>query len=247
MKRAVDNCSGIILILLFSLVTAAVSCTNLSCNSKGANRMEQLRKQMVKNQIEARGVTSPSVLKALTKVERHLFVPKPHLENAYADHPLPIGKGQTISQPYIVALMSELCELKGSEKVLEIGTGSGYQAAVLSHLARSVYSMEIVPSLGKAATKRLKNLGYANVTVRIGDGYRGWPEEAPFDVIILTASPPEIPRALIDQLKEGGVLVAPEGDYVQQLVKVTKENGKVTKKTITYVRFVPMVHTEKNQ
>jgi len=246
MKRAVDNCSGTTLILIFCLVSAVASCTNLSCSSKGANRMEQLRKQMVKNQIEARGVTSPSVLKALSKVERHLFVPKAHLDDAYADHPLPIGKGQTISQPYIVALMSELCELNGNEKVLEIGTGSGYQAAVLSHLAESVYSMEIVPSLGKAAMKRLKDLGYDNVTVQIGDGYKGWPEEAPFDVIILTASPPEIPQTLFDQLKEGGVLVAPEGDYVQQLVKIKKENGRIIKKTITYVRFVPMVHKEKS-
>ncbi len=242
MKRAVYNCSGIILIFSLCLIPAAVSCTNLSCSSKGANRMEELRKQMVKNQIEARGVTSPSVLEALSKVERHLFVPKAHLDDAYADHPLPIGKGQTISQPYIVALMSELCELKGNEKVLEIGTGSGYQAAVLSHLAKSVYSIEIVPSLGKAAIKRLKNLGYNNVTVQIGDGYKGWPEEAPFDVIILTASPPEIPQALLNQLKEGGVLAAPEGDSVLPLLTANKENRK---KTITYVRFVPMVHKEK--
>jgi len=138
--------------------------------------------------------------------------------------------------------MTELCELNGTEKVLEIGTGSGYQAAILSLLAGKVYSIEIVEPLGKSARQKLAELGYSNVQVRIGDGYRGWPEEAPFDVIILTASPPKIPQTLIEQMAEGGILVAPEGDFSQELVKITKQNGKISRRTITYVRFVPMIH-----
>ncbi|HNW28606.1 MAG TPA: protein-L-isoaspartate(D-aspartate) O-methyltransferase [Spirochaetota bacterium] len=204
--------------------------------------MEKLRDLMVKTQIEARGVSDKGVLDAMRKVERHKFVPGSHIASAYEDHPLPIGHGQTISQPYIVALMTELCELNGTEKVLEIGTGSGYQAAILSLLAGKVYSIEIVEPLGKSARQKLAELGYSNVQVRIGDGYRGWPEEAPFDVIILTASPPKIPQTLIEQMAEGGILVAPEGDFSQELVKITKQNGKISRRTITYVRFVPMIH-----
>ncbi len=203
--------------------------------------MEQLRERMVRTQIEARGVTDERVLKAMRKVERHRFIPGHHRSSAYEDHPLPIGHGQTISQPYIVALMTELCDLSGGEKVLEIGTGSGYQAAVLSLLAKEVYSIEIVEPLGKSALQKLEENGCSNVQVRIGDGYGGWPEKAPFDVIILTASPPSIPQSLIDQLAEGGILVAPEGDYAQELIKITKQNGTITRKTITYVRFVPMI------
>jgi len=164
--------------------------------------------------------------------------------SAYDDHPLPIGHGQTISQPYIVALMTELCDLDGSEKVLEIGTGSGYQAAILSLLAKSVYSIEIVEPLGKNARRTLAELGFRNVEVRIGDGYAGWPEEAPFDVIILTAAPPKIPAALLGQLADGGILVAPEGKYAQELVIITKLGGRLTRRTVTYVRFVPMIHGE---
>jgi protein-L-isoaspartate(D-aspartate) O-methyltransferase len=204
--------------------------------------MERLRELMVKNQIEARGVSDQRVLEAMRKIERHKFVPGQHVASAYEDHPLPIGHGQTISQPYIVALMTELCELRGNEKVLEIGTGSGYQAAILSLLAAEVYSIEIVDPLAKSARQKLKELGYRNVEIRTGDGYQGWPEKAPFDVIMLTASPPKIPQALIDQLADGGVLIAPEGDFSQELIKITKVKGKITKKTVTYVRFVPMVH-----
>ncbi len=204
--------------------------------------MERLRELMVKNQIEARGVTDQKVLDAMRKVERHKFVPGQQAGSAYEDHPLPIGHGQTISQPYIVALMTELCGLNGTQRVLEIGTGSGYQAAILSLLAKEVYSIEIVKSLGLSARQKLKELGYNNVEILIGDGYNGWPEKAPFDVIMLTASPPQIPTTLIDQLADGGVLVAPEGDFAQELVKITKRNGKISKKTVSYVRFVPMVH-----
>ncbi len=211
------------------------------CGAGGRSDVEQLREQMVKRQIEARGVRDARVLSAMRAVERHRFVPTASLHQAYGDHPLPIGGGQTISQPYIVALMSELCRLRGDERVLEIGTGSGYQAAVLSLLTKEVYSIELVESLGKAAIKRLGELGYANVRVRIGDGYKGWPEMAPFDVIIITAAPPEVPPMLFEQLKEGGIMVVPVGELWQELITVEKENGRMIRKTITGVRFVPMV------
>ncbi len=213
---------------------------------KGDPVMERLRHQMVQKQIASRGVKDNKVLRIMEMVERHKFVPGHSIPNAYEDHPLPIGHGQTISQPYIVALMTELCQLEGSEKVLEIGTGSGYQTAILAHLAKEVYSIEIVEPLGKSAKKKLVDMGYTNVHVKIGDGYKGWPEFAPFDVIILTASPPKIPNSLLEQLSNnGGILVAPEGDFMQELVKIEKNDGKLTKNVITYVRFVPMVPGEK--
>lgn len=227
---------NIILIALFSFSFYAL------CNIAGESELERLRENMVKRQIEARGVMDVKVLTALRKVERHKFVSDKNASDAYNDYPLSIGHGQTISQPYIVALMTELCKLTGKEKVLEIGTGSGYQAAILSILAKEVYTIEIVEPLGKSAAKRLKDLNYNNVHVRIGDGYKGWPEKAPFDVIILTASPPEIPKILLEQLKDGGILVAPVGDYNQELVRIQKHNGRFLKETITYVRFVPMIH-----
>lgn len=204
--------------------------------------MEKLREMMVKHQIEARGVRNPKVLNAMRTVERHKFVPSHQVASAYEDHPLPIGHGQTISQPYIVALMTELCELDGTEKVLEIGTGSGYQAAILSLLAKEVYSIELIEPLATQAAKCLKELGYKNVIVKCGDGYLGWPEQAPFDVIMLTAAPPSIPQALVDQLKDdGGIMVAPVGDFFQELVRIRKINGRVYRETVTHVRFVPMV------
>ena len=204
--------------------------------------MEKLREKMIKRQIEARGVRDSRVLDAMRKVERHRFISEQYINEAYDDHPLPIGHGQTISQPYIVALMTELCNLNGTESVLEIGTGSGYQAAVLSLLAKEVYSIEIVESLGKGALKKLEELNYNNVYIRIGDGYKGWPEKAPFDVIMLTASPPEIPKILLEQLSDGGIMIAPVGDYNQELIKIENNNGTYRKETVTYVRFVPMVH-----
>jgi protein-L-isoaspartate(D-aspartate) O-methyltransferase len=202
------------------------------------------RESMVREQILARGVSDANVLAALRAVPRHRFVPPSLAPQAYSDHPLPIGNGQTISQPYIVALMSELLDLRKSHKVLEIGTGCGYQAAVLSGLAGEVYSMEIVEELGVQARERLRTLGYGNVQVRIGNGYAGWPEQAPFDRIILTAAPEELPPALIDQLKPAGMLVAPVGPIYgnQELIVVTKdEQGKVRRSSVLPVRFVPMV------
>jgi protein-L-isoaspartate(D-aspartate) O-methyltransferase len=185
-------------------------------------------------------VRDPRVLKAVETVPRHLFVPGEPVDIAYEDRPLPIGHGQTISQPTVVAMMSEALDLHGSERVLEIGTGSGYQAAILTMLAKEVYSIEVVEPLAKEAGARLKELGYS-VNVRAGDGYRGWPEAAPFDRIIVTAAPPEIPKALLDQLAEGGVLVAPVGQGVQQLVRIRKEHGELHREHLGLVVFVPMV------
>jgi protein-L-isoaspartate(D-aspartate) O-methyltransferase len=202
------------------------------------------RDRMVVEQIQARGVRSPEVLRAMRATPRHLFVPEPLRPQAYEDGPLPIGYGQTISQPYIVAAMTELLAPAKTQKVLEIGTGSGYQAAVLSPLVGRLFSVEIVPELAAQSADLLKTLGYANVTVRQGDGYLGWPAEAPFDRIILTAAPPKIPKALLDQLKPGGKLVAPVGASVfdQDLVVIDKgPDGKIRERSVFPVRFVPMV------
>ena len=185
-----------------------------------------------------------SVLEAMAKTPRHLFMPDAHLELAYRDAPYPIGHGQTISQPTIVALMTNALELSGDETVLEIGTGSGYQAAVLSHLVKRLYTIEIVAELGREAKERLARLGYDNVEVRIGDGYAGWPEHAPFDRILLTAAPPTMPAALVEQLAEGGSIVAPVGDVDQDLVRWTKRSGRLEKENLGAVRFVPMVPGE---
>jgi protein-L-isoaspartate(D-aspartate) O-methyltransferase len=199
-----------------------------------------MREKMVETQIKARGIKDPRVLSAMLKVPRHLFVPKDEQASAYADQPLPIGKGQTISQPYIVALMTELLELKGQEKVLEVGTGSGYQAAILGELAKEVYTIEIVESLATAAKTLLLELGYQNISIRAGDGYLGWPEAAPFDAIIVTAAPDHIPQPLLDQLKEGGRMVLPVGTYSQTLKKITKRSGKIEVSDVVPVVFVPM-------
>lgn len=183
----------------------------------------------------------PEVLAAMRAVPRHLFMPGVSKRLAYEDTPYPIGHDQTISQPTIVALMTQALALTGTEKVLEIGTGSGYQAAVLSGLVDELYSIEIVAPLGKAAAKRLAELGYDNVTVRVGDGYAGWPEQAPFDRILLTAAPPKMPAALVEQLREGGIVVAPVGEEEQWLYRWTKRGGKLEEERLGAVRFVPMV------
>ena len=195
-------------------------------------------------QIASRGVRDSRVLEALRSVPRHELVPNNVREQAYGDHPLPIGHNVTISQPYIVAAMTELLAPRKQDKVLEIGTGSGYQAAVLSKLAGQVYSVEIVPELATRARADLQRLGFNNVHVRTGDGYKGWPEHAPFDRIILTAAPPSVPQDLIDQLKPGGRLIAPVGaDPMEQklLVMEKTEKGTVEKRFVMDVRFVPMV------
>jgi len=200
------------------------------------------RERMVEEQIEARGVRDPRVLGAMRATLRHLFVPAARQSDAYRDHPLPIGHGATISQPYVVAWMTELLQPAKTDRVLEIGTGSGYQAAVLSRLAASVYTIEIVPELARSVTKRLADLGYRNVIVREGDGYQGWAEKAPFERIILTAAPPEIPKALLDQLAPGGRLVAPVGKGFDQSLRVVDKDrkGGLHSRSVGAVVFVPM-------
>ena len=214
------------------------------------NRMElvaqidsftSLREEMVEQQIVRRGVTEPGVLGAMRDIPRHLFVPDDLRGQAYVDRPLSIGAGQTISQPYIVALMTSLLDLSGQDRVLEIGTGSGYQAAILSQIVKDVYTIEIRESLGRKAEKTLAELGYANVHLRIGDGYQGWPEAAPFDGIIVTAAPANIPEPLIEQLKVGPKLVIPVGDFFQDLIVVTRTPDGIHKETVIPVRFVPMI------
>jgi protein-L-isoaspartate(D-aspartate) O-methyltransferase len=198
------------------------------------------RERMVAEQIEGRDVRDPRTLAAMRKVPRHLFVPPGSEADAYADHPLPIGHGQTISQPYIVGFMTEALGLRGGETVLEVGTGSGYQSAVLSEIAARVFTIEIVAPLAEEAALRLKRLGYLNVSVRAGDGYRGWPEKAPFDAIVVTAAAPRIPDPLKEQLKDGGRLVLPVGDEYQELIVVSRRGTSFEERRILPVRFVPM-------
>ena len=198
---------------------------------------------MVRQDIEARGVKDALVLKAMRKVQRHLFVEQSLWPKAYNDHPLPIGEGQTISQPYVVALMTEALALRGSERVLEVGTGSGYQAAVLAEIVKEVFTIEIRPELYAKTRERLRELGYQNIHTKQGDGYLGWPEYAPFDAIIVTASPNHIPPPLLTQLKEGGRLIIPLGSTVgyQNLTLVTKKRGKIEVKELGSVAFVPLI------
>jgi protein-L-isoaspartate(D-aspartate) O-methyltransferase len=208
-----------------------------------ADQFEAARERMVRGQIKARGVRSPGVLEAMRKTPRHLFIPPPMQPVTYEDRPVAIGYGQTISQPYIVALMTELLDVRDSDRVLEIGTGSGYQTAILSGLAKEVYTIEIVPELAREAAGVLTRLNYPNVIPREGDGYEGWPEKAPFERIILTAATPEIPQALIDQLAVNGKLVAPEGVEKQKIIVIEKlPDGSLSRKQSIPVHFVPMVH-----
>jgi protein-L-isoaspartate(D-aspartate) O-methyltransferase len=201
----------------------------------------QARRQMVERQLAARDVDDKQVLEAMRKVPRHRFVPENMQRQAYQDRPLPIGHDQTISQPYIVGLMTQLARPDESDIALDVGTGSGYQAAVVSELCKEVYSIEIVEPLAKEARERLKELDYENVTVRHGDGYQGWPEKAPFDLIIVAAAPDHIPEPLIEQLKPGGRLVIPVGNFFQRLMLVEKKpDGTIDKRKVAPVAFVPM-------
>jgi protein-L-isoaspartate(D-aspartate) O-methyltransferase len=225
--------------MLLGLEIAVLGCQG---QKPGGPDLTARRRAMVADQIVARGVRDPRVLMAMSDVPRHLFVPPGVADQAYGDHPLPIGEGQTISQPYIVALMTECLALKGGERVLEVGTGSGYQAAVLARIAASVDTIEINVALARQAASTLERLGFTNVRVRTGDGFFGWPEDAPFDAIIVTAAAPEIPPALFAQLAEGGRLVIPIGDVqtYQRLTVVTKRNGRPRVEQVLDVRFVPM-------
>jgi protein-L-isoaspartate(D-aspartate) O-methyltransferase len=213
-----------------------------------SDRQEE-RNEMVEEQLISRDIHDQEVLDAMRSVPRHLLVPEPIRDRAYNDSPLPIGHGQTISQPYIVAFMTQTLNLDHGEKVLEIGTGSGYQAAVLSHITPNVYTIEIVEALGKRAKHDLDELGYTNIKMKIGDGYFGWEEYAPFDGIIVTAAPEDIPDSLIEQLKPGGTLVIPVGEAgeIQTFTKVTKsEKGEIQKERLMAVRFVPMTGEAEN-
>ena len=238
-----------ILVILFSIIfwMAFKSSKNQSGSAVLEEDFRQQRLEMVSKTIENRGVTDSNVLNAMRNVPRHQFVPEEYKEHSYKDHPLPIGYGQTISQPYIVAWMTELLELKPGEKVLEIGTGSGYQAAVLAELGFvDVYSVEIIPELAQRAAVKLRELGYSNVQTKQGDGYYGWKEYAPFDAIIVTAAPDDLPSPLVDQLKEGGRLVipiGPPGGY-QSLWKFVKQNGELKAYNLGGVSFVPLTGGE---
>jgi protein-L-isoaspartate(D-aspartate) O-methyltransferase len=228
---------------LSALILLICGILAMGCRAKDQEAYDTLwvkRLDMVEYQIEARGIKEPQVIQAMKAVPRHEFVPKPLRAVAYSDGPLPIGEDQTISQPYIVAFMTEAMKLQPYHKVLEIGTGSGYQAAVLAEIVDSVYTIEIIESLGKGAETLLQRLGYGNIFVRIGDGYRGWPEAAPFDAIIVTAAPDHIPQPLIDQLKVGGHLVIPVGKFFQELVRITKTSDGTIRENLLPVRFVPM-------
>jgi protein-L-isoaspartate(D-aspartate) O-methyltransferase len=209
----------------------------------GTDSFAAQRQAMVAQQLKARDITDPRVLAAMGKVPRDRFVPDNLRSLAYEDYPLPIGLGQTISQPYIVALMTQWAEIKPGDKVLEVGTGSGYQAAVLAELTDRVFSIELIAELAEAARTRLRDLGYGRVQVRTGDGYKGWPEEAPFDAILVTATAPEVPPALKEQLKEGGRLVIPVGapESVQELLLLGKVKGELKEEQRVPVRFVPLV------
>jgi protein-L-isoaspartate(D-aspartate) O-methyltransferase len=227
-------------ILISSLLSSALF-WNCASDARAEDSYRERRERMVAEQIEKRGIRDEKVLAVMRKVERHLFVPEQYRAYAYIDNALPIGEGQTISQPYIIALMTTVVRPRPDMKVLEIGTGSGYQAAVLAQLCQSVYTIEIVEELGRKAEKILAGL-YKNVFVRIGDGYLGWPEEAPFDAILVTCSPTHVPQPLVNQLQEGGRMVIPVGEEGNQnLIVLTKAGGKLRQEAAIPVRFVPMV------
>ena len=234
-------------VVFFCAAVVLSACRSEPARSAGANSAVAVadsfaprQQAMVERQIESRGIKAPTVLAAMRKVPRHRFVLPGAVALAYEDHPLPIAAGQTISQPFIVAYMTEAAEIARTDKVLEIGTGSGYQAAVLGEIAREVYTIEIIPELAEGARKVLAELGYANVQVRAGNGYLGWPEQAPFDAIVVTAAPDEVPQALVDQLAVGGRMVIPVGTANQDMLIIERTpRGVIERRTIP-VRFVPM-------
>lgn len=252
MKTTGVQGEGIMRYVVVIMLSACFVFSACQIQSRGENQMDsekngRFQKQrllMVERQILARNVEDPKVIEAMRTVPRHKFVPEELKGHAYEDGPLPIGHGQTISQPYIVAYMTEQLNLKGDEKVLEVGTGSGYQAAVLAEIVQSVYTIEIVEPLAKEAREILNQAGYKNIHTRIGDGYRGWPEEAPFDAIIVTAAPKTLPENLIDQLKTGGRMIVPVGDWAQTLLLIRKTEKDYTQEKLLPVRFVPMIHSE---
>jgi protein-L-isoaspartate(D-aspartate) O-methyltransferase len=215
-------------------------------NNLQEDKYSIMRKEMINNQIVNRGIRNPLTIKAMQKVPRHLFVPPEYVNHAYDDNPLPIGYNQTISQPFIVAYMTELAKPVKWKKVLEIGTGSGYQAAVLAEIVDTVYTIEIIPELAKEAAERLIKLGYKNIITKTGDGYNGWKEYAPFDIIMVTAADDHIPQPLLDQLAENGRLIMPVGSpsSAQQIVLAIRKNGKIERSKLAMVRFVPLLRNQ---
>ena len=241
LKTIGDICSFIILLMFC-----------LGCNISNKETSEDTafspyfpeRKRMVEHQIKGRGIDDKKIIDVFLKVERHRFVPEKYIPNAYEDRPLAIGEGQTISQPYIVAYMTYVLDLSRTDKVLEIGTGSGYQAAILGELSDSVFTIEVIASLGQKADILLKELGYKNVKVKIGDGYKGWKEHAPYDAIIVTCAPSHVPKPLKEQLKEGGRMIIPVGKaYNQKLVFLKKIDNQLKEESVFPVLFVPMLDT----
>ena len=223
------------------LLFAAIATTGCSQQAPTAADFAAQRQRMVEQQLKARGIKDERVLAAMAKVPREEFIPVDARADAYEDGPLPIGYEQTISQPYIVAFMTEQLRPKPGDRVLEIGSGSGYQAAILAELMAEIYTVEIVPALGKTAEATLKRLDYKNVHIKVGDGYKGWPEEAPFDAVIVTCAPEKVPQSLVDQLKDGGRMVIPVGErFAQQLYLLEKKNGQLKESATLSVRFVPM-------
>ncbi|HEX2164983.1 MAG TPA: protein-L-isoaspartate(D-aspartate) O-methyltransferase [Thermoanaerobaculia bacterium] len=222
------------------VVAGLLAAAALAAPAARAQEPAALRGRMVAEQVAGRGIDDARVLAAMAEVPRHLFAPEADLATAYADRPLPIGHGQTVSQPYVVALMTSLADLDPGDRVLEIGTGSGYHTAVLSRVAGRVFSIEIIEPMARDAARRLARLGYANVELRVGDGYQGWAEEAPFDAIVLTAAPPKIPQPLIDQLKIGGRMVVPVGGTIQDLQVLTRTPEGLEKRTVIPVILQPM-------
>ncbi len=229
---------------LLGALAPLVGCDRAPIDEAQQEKFTMLRQRMVQEQLQpiGRDISNPRVLEAMLQVPRHELVPENVRENAYSDFPLPIGHGQTISQPYIVAFMTQVLDPQPDDRVLEVGTGSGYQAAVLAQLVNRVYTIEIVEPLAERATADLKRLGYTNIFVRAGDGYQGWPDAAPFDAVIVTCAPDHVPQPLVDQLREGGRLIIPVGPEggVQELVLLTKQADRLEKQAVLPVRFVPM-------
>jgi len=223
-------------VIFFTVVVLSI----ISITADDDGSLTQKRWEMVETQIISRGIQNSKVIEAMLKVPRHVFVPEGLREGAYSDVPLPIGEGQTISQPYIVALMTELLGVQDGDKVLEIGTGSGYQTAILAEIGCFVYTVEIIESLSLRAQETLKGLGYEGIHFKVGDGYRGWSEYAPYDAIIATAAPDHLPKPLTEQLKEGGRMIIPVGDLYQELILFRKTAQGIKERTVTPVRFVPM-------
>lgn len=244
---------------MFTIIFLATTLILTACNSRtspepaeaqkrsSSENFSEKRRLMVERQIRDRGINDKAVLAAMLKVERHLFVPASQTASAYEDSPLPIGEGQTISQPFIVAYMTEAASVSPSAKVLEIGTGSGYQAAILSQIAKEVYTIEIIPELADRARATLSQFGYKNVFVKTGNGYLGWPEHAPFDAIVVTAAPDEVPQALVDQLAVNGKMVIPVGTFNQQMMIITRSSEGIVERETIPVRFVPMTGKPKTQ